>query len=108
MAESVNKKLLSALTEGHEKELRSSARIVRTSAEKSNVAAAAVKSSSNTLKSSKTHGSSSSIGSAQAVKCKLLPPQKFLSSLLNSFLNFSLPSKLREKNQIRQFSSIIK
>lgn len=32
MAESVNKKLLSALTEGHEKELRSSARISKTSA----------------------------------------------------------------------------
>lgn len=31
MAESVNKKLLSALTEGHEKELRSSARISKTS-----------------------------------------------------------------------------
>ena len=30
MAESVNKKLLSALTEGHEKELRSSARISKT------------------------------------------------------------------------------
>ena len=45
MAESVNKKLLSALTEGHEKELRSSAR--RTS-KTSN------KSTGSTAKSSKT------------------------------------------------------
>ena len=51
MAESVNKKLLSALTEGHEKELRSSARRIS----KTSNASALDKStgSANTAKSSK-------------------------------------------------------
>jgi hypothetical protein len=70
MAESGNKKLLSALTEGHEKELRSSARIGKTSipVPSSSSTSSSVKSGSNTKSLSKTQ--KVVVSGAQAAKCK--------------------------------------